>query len=174
MPGALFQTSGRVELRTVEPADAEFLRRVVNDPQVRHSLGTVEPVNGPQEQEWIESIGESGDTKLLICVDGEAVGSITLREPNEVWGVAEIGYMLDPDAWNNGYATDAVGGICRIAFDERRLNKVYAIVYAQNDGSRRVLEKVGFTEEGFLRQEGFVDGEHVDVFRYGLLAEEFE
>jgi RimJ/RimL family protein N-acetyltransferase len=174
MPGALFQTSGQVELRTIEPEDADFLRRVVNDPQVRRSLAAVEPVNGPQEEEWIESIGESGDTKLLVCVDGDAVGSVTLREPNEVWGVAEIGYMVDPAAWNNGYATDAVEGICRLAFEERRLNKVYATVYAGNDGSRRVLEKVGFTEEGLLRQEGFVDGEHVDVCRYGLLAEEFE
>jgi RimJ/RimL family protein N-acetyltransferase len=50
----------------------------------------------------------------------------------------------------------------------------HATVYAQNDGSRRVLEKVGFTEEGLLRQEGFVGGEHVDVVRCGLLAEELE
>jgi RimJ/RimL family protein N-acetyltransferase len=174
MPGALFQTSGQVELRPIEPDDSAFLRRVINDPQVRHSLAAVDPINEPQEQEWIESIGESDDTHLLVCVDGDAVGSVTLREPNEVWGVAEIGYMVDPDAWNNGYATDAVEGISQHAFEERRLNKVYAKVYARNDGSRRVLEKVGFTEEGLLRQEGFVDGEHVDVCRYGLLAEEFE
>jgi RimJ/RimL family protein N-acetyltransferase len=174
MPGALFQRSGQVELRTIEPEDSAFLRRVINDPQVRRSLAAVDPVNEPQEQEWIESIGESGDTQLLVCVDGDAVGSVTLREPNEHWGVAEIGYMIDPDAWNNGYATDAVDGICRHAFEERRLNKVYATVYARNDGSRRVLEKVGFTEEGRLRQEGFVGGEHVDVLRYGLLAEELE
>jgi len=41
------------------------------------------------------AIGESGDTKLLVCADGDPVGTITLREPNDVWGCAEIGYMID-------------------------------------------------------------------------------
>jgi RimJ/RimL family protein N-acetyltransferase len=64
--------------------------------------------------------------------------------------------------------------MCRYAFEERRLDKVVAEAYATNPGSRRVLEKVGFREEGVHRQEAFVGGERVDLVHFGLLAEEFE
>jgi RimJ/RimL family protein N-acetyltransferase len=79
-----------------------------------------------------------------------------------------------PSAWGNGYATDALREICRYGFDERRLNKVVARAYETNPASNRVLEKVGFEQEGTFRQEAFVRGEFVDIHRYGLLAAEFE
>jgi len=81
--------------------------------------------------------------------------------------------MIAPEEWGNGYATDALTAVCGYAFEERRLNKVYATTYATNPASSRVLEKAGFTREGVLRKEGFVDGDYVDMYRYGLLAEEW-
>lgn len=174
MPGPLFLEGDTVELRTIEKEDAEFFQRLVTIPRVRTSIGSVDPVNRSQEQEWIESLGERDGITLLVCVGGEPIGNITLKSPNEVDGVAEIGYMIAPEQWGEGYATDALTAICGYAFDERRLHKVYANCYATNPGSRRVLEKAAFTEEGRFRQQGFVDGEHVDVLRYGLLATEYQ
>jgi RimJ/RimL family protein N-acetyltransferase len=52
------------------------------------------------------------------------------------------------------------------AFDDRRLHKVVGEAYAHNTASRRVLGKVG------LRDEKFVGGDHVDIHRFGLLADE--
>lgn len=173
MPGPVFREGIDVALRTIEEEDAEFFQEIINDPAVRISIGSVEAMNHPAELEWIESLGEREGTHLSVCIDGNPVGSISLKPPNEVDGVAEIGYMIAPDQWGNGYATDAVRTICGYAFDERRLNKVRANCYATNPGSQRVLEKAGFTREGRFRQEGFVDGEHVDVLRYGLLAAEW-
>ncbi|WP_153952444.1 GNAT family N-acetyltransferase [Halosegnis longus] len=47
-------------------------------------------------------------------------------------------------------------------------------MYATNDASAGVMESVGFVQEGRRRKEAFVDGERIDVLRYGLLAEEYE
>jgi RimJ/RimL family protein N-acetyltransferase len=174
MPGPPFCTGETVELRPIEEEDAEFLQQTVNDPHVRTSLAAVEPKNRTQELDWIESLGDDGSVHLLVCVDGEPVGIISLKPPNEVWGVVEVGYMITPEQWGNGYATDALATLCGYAFNERRLNKVYATCYATNPASKRVLEKVGFTEEGLLRKEGFGGGEHVDLHRYGLLADEWQ
>jgi RimJ/RimL family protein N-acetyltransferase len=174
MPGPVFRSGEMVQLRTVEPEDKEFLQRLVNDPRVRHDIMSTEPVNGPQEQGWIESTGEHEDTTLLVCTEGKPAGTVTLKPPNEAWGTAEVGYMIAPEEWNNGYATDAVRELCGYAFEERRLDKVYATVYTTNEGSQRVLEKVGFSEEGVFRKEAFVEGERVDVHRYGLLAAEWD
>ncbi len=173
MPGPVFRRGETVELRTVETDDVEFLQETVTDPRVRTSLAAVDPMNEHQEREWVESLGEDEGVQLLVCVDGDPVGTIGLEPPNQVWGTAEAGYMITPDEWGNGYATDALRALCDHAFGERRLNKVYATAYASNTASRRVMEKAGFREEGILREEGFRDGEHVDVARYGLLADEW-
>ena len=56
--------------------------------------------------------------------------------------------------------------------DQLRLEKLSADALATNPASQRVLEKNGFLEEGRFRDHAFVDGERVDVVRYGLLADE--
>lgn len=173
MPGPVFRTGDIVELRTVEEEDVEFLQQTLNDPHVRMNIAATEPINRITEHKWVESQGETDDTHFLICVEGDPVGEIGLKPPNEVWGTAEVGYMIAPGEWGNGYGTDALTAVCGYAFEERRLNKVYATTYATNPASIRVLEKAGFTEEGVLRKEGFVEGNHVDMYRYGMLAEEW-
>ncbi|RRJ33501.1 GNAT family N-acetyltransferase [Halocatena pleomorpha] len=173
MSGPVFLEGTDVSLRTIEEDDSEFFQQLVNNPRVRIPIGSVRAMNHAAEREWIESLDERAGTHLSVCVDNNSVGSISLKSPNEVDGVAELGYMIAPEQWNNGYATDAVEAICGYAFDERRLNKVRADCYVTNPGSQRVLEKVGFTQEGRFREEAFVEGEHVDVLRYGLLAAEY-
>jgi RimJ/RimL family protein N-acetyltransferase len=173
MPGPVFLQNDQVELRTIEPEDADFLQELINDPEVWQSLAAAEPKNQPTEREWIDSLDESDGADFLVCVDGEPVGSIGLKPPNPVWGTAEIGYMITPEEWGNGYATAAVELVSEYAFEHRRLDKVHATVYESNPASARVLDKAGFTKEGELRKEAFTGGERVDVYRYGLLAEEW-
>lgn len=173
MPGPRYRDGDTVTLRTIEEADAEFCQRLVNDPRVRSRLFQSGPTNRAEEHEFIESATEDG-ANLLVCVDGDPVGTVGYNDVNDVWGTAEIGYMITPSEWGNGYATDALRTLTADAFAERRLHKLYAHVYATNEASARVLEKVGYTEEGVLREEAFAAGERVDVRRFGLLVDEFE
>lgn len=174
MPGGVFLRDDRVVLRTIEDEDVDFLQRMINDPRVRGGLSTCEPLDRDDEREWVESIGDGGGIHLLVCVDGDPVGTVGLRAIHDGWGTAEIGYWLAPDHWGEGYATAAATLVTEYAFAERRLAKLWARVVATNSGSRRVLERVGFEEEARLREHAFVDGERVDVYRYGLLASEFD
>ncbi len=173
MPGPLFLDGENVGLRTIEHEDVEFLQSLINNPTVRQSIQSVDPMTNQQEAEWIESLGEIDGWHFLVC-DGETpVGTIGLNNYDDVWGVAEAGFMIAPEHWDRGYATDALDRLCKYGFAERRLNKVVAKAYETNPASQRVLEKVGFTEEGLLRNEAFVEGEYLDVHRYGLLASEW-
>jgi RimJ/RimL family protein N-acetyltransferase len=174
MPGPVFLEGDHVELRTIETEDVAFLQKMVNDSRVRHGIAAVDPITRTKETEWVESRGEGDDINFLIANDGEPVGTIGLKPPNVVTGAVEVGYIVAPKHWGNGYATDALREVCGYAFEERRLNKVYANTYETNPASSRVLEKVGFKREGVHREQGFVDGKHVDVLRYGLLAGEWE
>jgi len=172
MPGPIFLDSDDVTLRTVEEEDLEFLQRNINDPRVRRPVASIAPTNASQEREWVESADDS-EVSLLVCADGESVGTVALSDINETWGHAEVGYWIAPDSWGEGYATAATRLLVGYAFDQRRLHKLNAHVFEFNAGSCRVLEKVGFAEEGRLREEAFIDGNYVDVLRYGLLEGEW-
>lgn len=176
MPGPVFLRGETVTLRTVEEEDVPFLQETINDPDVRYGLSATEPVSEQAEREWVESISsdDADDVHLLVCVDGSAVGIVGLNDVTDRIGTAEVGYWLTPDAWGNGYTTDAVRALAEYAFEERRLHRVYAKVLAGNDGSQRVLEKAGFEREGVLRDHWFRDGRHEDVYLFGLLAGELE
>lgn len=171
MPGPVFLEGNDVELRTVEREDLEFCQQRLNDPEVRHGLGLSEPLTSDDEEGWYETcVLESDDVHLLVCDDGEAVGTVGLNDVSETFGNTELGYWIAPEYHRNGYATAAARLLVDYAFTERRLHKVYANAFAFNEGSQRVLENVGFEREGVHREQAFVDGEHVDVYRYGLLA----
>lgn len=173
MPGPVFRRGETVTLRPVEDEDAEFLAELVNDPRVRAGTAMADPNSVDDERAWIDSTGDTSEVHLLACVDAEPVGIVGLNRPNETFGSVELGYQFAPSSWGNGYATDAARETCGHAFDTRRFHKVYADVFETNPASARVLEKVGFTEEGRHREQAFVDGERVDVLRYGLLADEW-
>ncbi|WP_232686733.1 GNAT family N-acetyltransferase [Halobacterium zhouii] len=174
MPGPTFAEGDTVTLRTVEEEDLEFVQSARNDPAVRQPLTLNRAANAEQIHEFFENSFSSADSvSLLACADEEPVGMVVLFDEDDVTGTATLAYWLAPDHWGNGYAIEAAGLLCEHAFADRRLNKIRADVIESNDGSRRVLEKLGFQHEGVLREEKFVRGEHVDADRYGLLADEW-
>ena len=174
MPGPVVRRGDAITLRTIEPADAPVLARLVNDPAVRRGIARAQPVSVAEEREWIETRDEHNPdgVNLLVCANGEPVGTVGLSEVVQHWNTAQLGYLIDPDAWNRGYATDAVREVLDYGFDELGLARVAARVYATNPASARVLEKVGFTEAGAMREGALVDGERVDLRVFGPLADE--
>ncbi|SFS00767.1 Protein N-acetyltransferase, RimJ/RimL family [Halomicrobium zhouii] len=172
MSGPTFLRGETVTLRVVDEDDLAFAQRVVNHPEVRRGVGAFAPKTAEDEREWYERQDDDGPSFVLYASD-QPVGIAGLHLDPYPWGYAEVGYMVHPDHWGHGYATDAVRCLVRYAFDERRLHKVGADVYAPNEASQRVLEKVGFEREGVRRDHAFVDGDHVDLYEYGLLESEW-
>lgn len=174
MPGPLFLEGEAVSLHPMEPDDAPYLAGLVNDPAVRAGVGRDYPLSEAGEREWIESLDEADPDgiHLVVRADGEPVGTVGIGDVVQRWGTGELGYLIDPEAWNRGYATDAVRTLRDFVFDELRFEHLTAKVYATNPASVRVLEKAGFEREGTLREHAYVDGERVDLHVYGLLARE--
>lgn len=173
MSGATFLTGDAIELKTLTEKDTEIVQRLLNDPQIRQPTDRYAPAYESRVHQWISSRGEDDEINLLIFSDDEPVGLINLFSINDVFGLAEVGFGIIPEQWGNGYASDALRTMCSYAFEERGLHKVYGNAFATNAGSQRVMEKVGFQEEGILREEVIKDGRRVDMHRYGLLAEEW-
>jgi len=85
-----------------------------------------------------------------------------------------IGYDLAHAYWGNGIMTEALSAICRFGFEQMGLHRIEADVSADNPASGRVLEKLGFKQEGRLREQYWEWGEFHDLLLYSLLRREFE
>jgi ribosomal-protein-alanine N-acetyltransferase len=84
----------------------------------------------------------------------------------------ETGYEIHPDFWKQGLMTEALQAMIQFSFGPQDLmpvHRIEAIVYPENTGSIRLLEKLGFTLEGLRREFGFWKGHYQDVFMYALL-----
>lgn len=86
---------------------------------------------------------------------------------------ANIGYWLAKPYWGRGLMTEAVRRYTDYAFEQLEVVRLTAEVFTWNDASRRVLEKVGFRQEGYFRKHREKEGSLVDVLYYGLLQEDF-
>lgn len=174
MPGPVFLEGDRIELRTVEEDDLPFLQRIINDPAVRHFIGSRDPVNGEQEREWFEEAGSDDETvSLLICRDGEAMGTIGLHPKDPVGISEEIGIFIDQEYWGEGYGTEASRLVTDYAFRERRTHRVMARVFEGNEASMGIWEKLGFRHEGVFVESEYVDGEYIDTHYFGVTKDEW-
>ena len=178
MPGPVFLDGDGVTLRTATEADVPFLRENHDDPRVRATRS----VHEPADDDWARrrlggTMGRDGDSlALLVCDGDDPVGLVYLvrEDPNaHTRRLGELAYWIAPDEWGNGYATAAADRLVAHAYDDLGLHRVTASAFADNAASRRVLESVGFEEEGVARKAAFVDGDWLDVVRYGLLVEEW-
>jgi ribosomal-protein-alanine N-acetyltransferase len=86
---------------------------------------------------------------------------------------AEISYALARHWWGQGLATEAVQALVRFGFTEMGCNRIEALVHPENIASRRVAEKVGFRQEGLLREVLLLKGEPADHLIYGLLRRDW-
>lgn len=107
-------------------------------------------------------------TTWAIEVEGEAAGGIGLDLRHDVERVsAEIGYWLGEAYWGRGIATAALRAVTAEAFETFPLLRIFALPFADNVASIRVLEKAGYVQEGRMPQSAIKDGIVRDQVMYG-------
>lgn len=85
-----------------------------------------------------------------------------------------LGYKIDEHENNNGYATESIGRCVRFAFDDLKLHRIEANIIPKNPASMRVIEKLGFVNEGLSKKYLKIDGEWQDHYHFALLNEAME
>jgi len=115
--------------------------------------------------DWI--CPQAAPTVWAIEVDGEAAGGIGVELHNDVERVSiEVGYWLGETAWGRGIMTEALQAVTAECFKRFDITRVYALPFADNRASVRVLERAGYTLEGHLRQSAIKDGTIRDQLLY--------
>jgi ribosomal-protein-alanine N-acetyltransferase len=172
-------TTNRLNLRQIQPTDAEALFAIKADQEGANSYGQ-EPHQSPDDTHtWIQLRMAEYDRREAIpwgiTLKGEdtVIGTCPLFNFGPGFHCAEIGYELHRAYWRQGMMTEALSAVLTYGFTELGLHRIEADPFARNTRSTSLLLKLGFTHEGTLRQRFFFRGHFDDQLYFGLLKDEW-
>lgn len=167
-----------VVLRAISMKDADLLMEIINDASIEKMLGGSSfPVSIEEQEKWI--VAQFGKKDILRCVvslkgnEDTGVGTVILSDIDYKNGVSQVHIKMDKrHGYGKGYGTDAINTLVDYAFDEMRLNCIYAEVLEYNIASQKLFEKCGFHRDGMLRSRVYKGGEYINVVSYSRLKED--
>lgn len=169
-----------LELRLLEERHAEELFQVIDRSRahIRRWMNWVDGVTGPDDQRAfirraLEQFARNEGFHTGIWLKGALIGCIGCHFVNWVNRKTELGYWLAESAQGRGIMTRACAAVVDHAFTEWKLHRVLIHCAAENRRSRAIPERLGFTQEGVLRQSEWLYDHFVDLVAYGLLAPEW-
>lgn len=166
-----------LQLRPVQATDLPALLAINGDAEVTRFLPYRRWDSLADAQAWLQRMqtlrDDAGAAQLVLQrkADGAVLGTLLLFKPDLGSARVEIGYVLGRAHWGQGWMRQAVTAACRHAFNELGVRRIEAEVNPANVASCALLQRVGFTHEGTLRQRWCgADGVPYDVHTFGLLA----
>ena len=164
----------RIRLRAFERRDVDANHAFVNDYETVRSMlsGIPFPSSMEDEYRWVDqqSSYSRGEYQFAIeDYEGSLVGRCGLTRVDWKNSVAELAIMIGTPYRRRGYGLEAMEVLCRFCFDEMNLHKLKVSVLGFNQAAIKLYEKVGFVQEGVLRQEVFRAGSYQDVVLMGRI-----
>lgn len=160
-------------VRSWRMEDAEAVVRQANNINVARQLRDrfPHPYTRENANAFLKAATTAAETSnLAIEVDGEAAGAIGYVPGIDVERYsAEIGYWLGELHWGHGIATEALLLVTDHVFSTINLLRLFALPFADNTGSMRVLEKAGYVREAILRSSSVKYGQPRDQALYAKI-----
>ncbi len=171
--------TSRLTLRPLENGDAESIFAYASDPVVANFTTWDSHRDLDDTRDFIELAIRDHKGKdtltwgIILKETGQLIGTIGLSGLSFRHHSAELGYVIGRNHWRSGYVTEASKAVCTFGFRELNLNRIMARCHPENTGSERVMQKIGMTYEGTMRQVYFAAGLFEDRKVYSILREEF-
>jgi RimJ/RimL family protein N-acetyltransferase len=168
-----------VRLRPLAESDVDHVLTWVNDPSI---VGNIAAFSGSaftrdQELAYIRrTLASSSDVVFSIeeAETGRYLGQTGVHQIHERSKVARLACIIATrDDMGHGFGSAAIRAVLDHAFGALALHKVWLMVFRTNERGRRTYARLGFVEEGILREEYFHAGEWHDMLRMSLLAREW-
>lgn len=172
-------SSARLHLRGLEPRDADALFALHSDPDVMRYWSFPAWTEREQAHAHIARLARERELMefypWIATRHGEEtpIGTCTLFGVHREHRRGVIGYALRPSFWGQGYAGEMLRLALDFAFDALGLNRIEADIDPLNLASCKLVERVGFRREGYLRERWRVGGGVQDTALYGLLRKDY-
>lgn len=170
MPAVL--TTERLILRPLTADDGPAIERYASAYEVAlNTLSIPHPYPPGAAAAWIATHASTPNINVFAITlrdGGELIGTVGVHLDPE-HDAAEVGYWIGVPFWGKGYVTEAARAAIDWAFASLPVNRIHAMHFTRNPASGRVLQKIGMTREGTLRQRIKKWGEHLDADMYSIL-----
>lgn len=170
-----------ISLKIIELKDAERIFKLTNESRgyLREWLPWLDHTTKPEDTvEFIKiclkGYSENKSLNTVILFKGAIVGVASFNSINWSNKTAYIGYWLGEGFQGNGIMTKVAKALTDYAFIELGLNRVEIRAAVENKKSRSIPERLGFKNEGCIRQAEWLYDHYVDHVVYGILADEWE
>ena len=173
-------TTPRLTLRKMMVVDTSDMYEYASRPDVTRYLTWTPHPDRAYTKQYLEYLGNrysAGmfyDWAVIYEPDCKMVGTCGFTFFNCTSDSAEVGYVLNPEYWGKGIATEALSRVIEFGFSELGLHRIEARFIEGNEASRSVMERVGMTYEGMLREGMLVKGAYVSVGICSILASEWK
>ncbi|PCE32607.1 GNAT family N-acetyltransferase [Burkholderia ubonensis] len=171
-------TTARLNLRPLREDDVHALFAIWSDAEAMRYFSFPAMTRLDQATERVAcklrtfASGEDLTCAIELRETGEVLGECALFNLHEPCRRAEIGFCLTRTHWGRGYSSEAAAALVEHAFGTLDLRRIEADIDPRNAASARVLERLGFVQEGLLRERWMVGDEVSDSALYGLLKRE--
>ncbi len=169
----------RLTLREYKDSDAPALLKIRSDErvmqymdtQILDSLAAAEKMLAQRRQIFIDKQGINW--VLEEKESGDFIGDFGIWRIDRAHCRGEIGYMLRPESWGRGLMRESMERILEFAFHRLALHSIEANVNPANDNSKYLLERMGFQQEAYFRENFQHQGHFLDSAIYSLLEKDF-
>ena len=166
------KTDTSCQIRRAEQADLEQILAWRNQPQVRAYMLTQHEISMDEHRQWFERCYQDPTRRLMIVEEAGAPLGFVNFTGVAGGAIATWGFYAAPDVAKG--AGNKIGlTALKFAFDTLELHKVCGQALAFNEASIRMHQKLGFRQEGVLRQQYKIDGSYHDIICFGLLCDEW-
>ena len=169
-------TTARLRIRPPRVEDAESLFRHASDPEVARYVTWSAHESIDETRGFIAWASSKPEHNVVWILEhaGEPIGAIGLHDIR--WGMrairldrAELGYWLGRAHWGKGLMTEAAQAVVQWGFATLGLHKINVMCLEENNGSRRVIEKLGARFVGRAESDVWKDGAWHAHLKYELL-----
>ncbi|MGE7839180.1 GNAT family N-acetyltransferase [Lysinibacillus sp. NPDC093712] len=166
-------TTQRLHIRKFEAQDLQAVYSYMSDKSVMHYMPegvlTVEQV-----QKFItDNSGEQAQHFAIVLQDQQQVIGHLVFHPYFGEHTYEIGWVLNPAYYRQGYASEAAHALLDYGFTKMKLHRIIATCQPENIASYRVMEKIGMQREGFFKKCIPYGNDWWDEYYYAILQEEW-
>ena len=170
----------RLLLRELNDGDAERLFQIHGDAAAMRWYGS-EPLASVDAAHKLIAVFHSWRTLPNPGVrwgierksDAAVIGTCGLFRWNRNWKNCTVGYELHQPAWGRGFMREAIAAVLPWGFAHMDLHRVEAQIHPNNAASIKLVDALGFVNEGVLREAGYWAGQFHNLLQYALLQPEY-
>lgn len=165
----------RLTLQLHEEADLDDLYLLRTDPKVMTYMDKPIPTDKSEVLNRINGIRQDFKDKkginwtIKIKNSSEVIGYMSLWRIDHTNHRVEIGYALKHKFWKQGISLEAAQIVINFAFNKLKAHSIVANINPKNKGSEALLQKLGFKQEAYFREDFYFDGKYLDSAIFCLL-----